>query len=435
MVKVVAYLHSDPLLEPPPTADFWGWELDYVYQDIGGYGQAQCVALQQLLQDAQTLPPDYLLIRQLDELGPSMASVSQRLSTLEALGITVIAIDQEYCSAASSQEQLLQVLLGMPERQRSRQIRRGHAHNRMKTLPPPGKAPYGYRRGRECYTLDRSTAPVVKAFFEQFILFGSLRGAVRHLEKRYGKKISASTGRRWLENPVYRGDTAYRDGQVALDTHMPVISREEAAQVDRLLRRNRQLPPRTATAPRSLAGLVTCQTCGCRLQVSRVSLARKSQEYLYLRAKGCPNRPKCKAIAYDAVLQATIETICQRLPAAVTTLDTSPLAGAKAALAAALAKKQTILQQLPALVATGILDTETFDLRSYKLRTEMAALQQKLAQLPPVDLREIAQAVSIPQFWEDLSESERRFFFREFIQEIQLERGDAGWQLALDFIF
>lgn len=439
MVRIIAYLYSNPLLETPPLTDFWGWELDEVYQDVAVAGQEQRPALLQLLQAAQTLPPDYLLIRQLDELGPSMAIVGERLATLESLGTTVVAIDQDYRSPANASAQvsppLLQLLSGISERQHSRRIRQGYARNRLKTLPPPGKAPYGYRRGRDRYTLDRSTAPVVKAFFEQFILFGSLRGAVRHLEKRYGKKISVSTGRRWLENPVYRGDTAYRDGKVVRDTHAPVISREEAAQVDRLLRRNRQLPPRTATAPRSLAGLVTCQTCGARLQVSRVTHPHKAREYLYLRSGVCPQRPKCKAIAYNAVLKATIEAICDRLPAAVANLKTTASSAAKAALTAELEQKQAVLRQLPDLVASGILDPTTAALRRYSLQTEMACLQQQLAQLPPVNLQEIGQAVAIPRFWEDLSESERRFFFREFIQEIQLMRTEQVWQLELRFIF
>jgi hypothetical protein len=109
--------------------------------------------------------------------------------------------------------------------------------------------------------LDRAAAPVVKDFFEQFLLYGSVRGAVRYLAKTYRKRIAVSTGRRWLTHPVYRGDLLYQDGRVLRDTHTPILGREEAAQVDRLLRRNRRLPPRTASAPaiaggpRSLSGM------------------------------------------------------------------------------------------------------------------------------------------------------------------------------------
>ena len=101
----------------------------------------------------------------------------------------------------------------------------------------------------------------------------------------------------------------------------------------------------------------------------------------------------------------------------------------------AIAFSQKILAQLPQLVAEGILDSETANLRTYKLRTEISELQGKLAMLPPVNLRSVAQAVSIPQFWLDLSESERRFYFREFISQIQICRQDKAWQIQIIFVF
>jgi DNA invertase Pin-like site-specific DNA recombinase len=440
-MKIIAYLYADPLLESLPSQTLWGWEVDVVYVDLAVTTPLQPrPQLARLLMDAQNSPPDYLLLRRLDELGDSLATVGETLQAIEALGTVVIAIEQEYRTIQEAAPQPLQnpfmILLAEVQRsQRSRRIRQGHARNRVKALPPPGKAPYGYRRGKDRYTLDRSTAPVVKEFFEQFILYGSLRGAVRYLARRYGKKIAVSTGRRWLENPVYRGNTAYSDGRVIPDTHGAIISPEEAAQVDRLLRRNRQLAPRTASAPRSLAGLVTCETCGSGMKVSRVTTPRKKTEYLYLRPTACPNQPKCKAIAYDGVLMKTIETICTELPKAVAQLQRPPMERIKGDIADQIQQKKKILEQVSALVASGLLDQETADLRTYRLQTEIAEIQQQLAALPPVNLQELTQAVAIPQFWQDLSEAERRFFFREFIKQIQLVREEETWALRLVFIF
>lgn len=101
----------------------------------------------------------------------------------------------------------------------------------------------------------------------------------------------------------------------------------------------------------------------------------------------------------------------------------------------AIATQQHILDSLPALIETGVLDVETAKLRAYKLHTEISALQQNLATLPPVNLRSVAQAVSIPQFWLDLSESERRFYFREFIRQIEIVRQEQKWELHINFIF
>ncbi|AHJ31045.1 recombinase family protein [Nodularia spumigena CS-584] len=430
-MKIIAYSYSNPLLEASVDVNDWGWEVDRVYQDLGKRTQ-----LQKLITDCKSEPANYLLIHRLEELGESLEQVSDRLHELEALGIIIIATEQPYTSENSHIASDLWKLLQEIQRQyHSRSIRQAHAYNRLQASPPPGKAPYGYRRSKDKYTIDRSTSPVVKDFFEHFLLYGSLRGAVRYLAKKYAKKISVTTGRRWLTNPVYRGDTAYHHDQIISDTHLPIISREEAAQIDRILRRNSRLPSRTASAPRSLAGLVICSQCQSHTTVTRVTQRHQDKEYLYLRPISCPQNPKCRAIPYQDVLEHTIKMICRDLPLAVAGMDFPQLDSIKNSLGQAIARQQEILQQLPALVKTGILDDETAKLRAYKLRTEISQLQAKLATLPPVNLRSVAQAVSIPQFWFDLSEAERRFYFREFIKQIEILRQGKHWELRIIFIF
>ena len=427
-MKIIAYSYSEPLLEPAPAAEIWGQEVDRTYQDLGGRQQ-----LQQLLKDCQTEPVKYLLIQRFEELGDTVQQVCAHLEQLENLGIELIVTDEKQ---TENRANLLKILAEIQRSQHSRSIRKGHARNRIKSRIPPGKAPYGYRRGKDKYAIDKTASPAVKDFFEHFIIYGSLRGSVRHLAKKYSKKISVSTGRRWLTNPAYRGDLEYQNGQVISNTHAPIISREEAAQIDRLLRRNHRLSPRSASAPRSLAGLAICAECKSPMTVAKVTSYRnKHKEYLYLRPINCLSDPKCSSISYDEVLQLTIAGICRDLPAAVAALQMPDMNGIKAGIEKAIGSKQQIIEQLSALIESGILDTETADLRAYKIRTEIAELQSKVTQLPPVNLREIAQTVSLPQFWLDLSESERRFYFREFIDRIEILRECQNFKLQIIFIF
>ena len=427
-MKIIAYSYSEPLLESAPAAEIWGQEVDRTYQDLGGRQQ-----LQQLLKDCQTEPVKYLLIQRLEELGDTVQQICSHLEQLETLGIQLIVTDEK---ATENRANLLKLLAEIQCSQHSRSIRKAQARNRIKALPPPGKAPYGYRRGKDRYTVDKSASPAVKDFFEHFLLYGSLRGSVRYLAKKYSKKISVSTGRRWLTNPAYRGDLEYQNGQVISNTHAPIISREEAAQIDRLLRRNRRLSPRAASAPRSLAGLAICAECQSPMTVAKVtSYHKKDREYLYLRPINCLSEPKCSGISYEEVLQLTITGICRDLPAAVAALQMPDVNGIKASLEKAIVSKKQIIEQLSALIESGILDIETADLRAYKIRTEISELQTKVAQLPPVNLRETAQTVSFPQFWLDLSESERRFYFREFIDRIEIVHENKNWKLQIIFIF
>ncbi len=441
-MQIVAYSYTDPLIESSPELEIWGWEIDRVYRDVGGRDE-----LDRLLQDCLTQQYDYLLVRRLDELGDAVGSVWQILGKLHELDVELITTETDI----TQQLNLLQLIDKIQSNQIGRRMRQGHARNRLKSLPPPGKAPYGYRRSKDKYTIDRAAAPVVKDFFDRFTLYGSLRGAVRYLEQKYHKKIAASTGLRWLSNPVYRGDTSYLNGEVISDTHAAILGRDEAAQIDRLLRRNRQLPSRTASAPRSLAGLVSCQPCGQILTATSVSAPRRSKQYLYLRPTNCQRNPKCKLIPYDRVLNITIDRICVDLPLAVAHRDLPNLEGFKTQIAQAISEKQHAIDRL-SLIDTGKLDpvgepdrgSKTkqerlqqceIDLRTYKLKTEISELQHRLSAFPPVNLQSLAQAVSIPQFWLDLSESERRFYFREFIRSIEIDPQADNLELELQFIF
>ncbi len=425
-MQIVAYTYTDPAIESPPAIEIWGWEIDRVYQDLG-----QRAELDRLLVNCLDEGINYLLVRRLDELGDTVSDVRRILAQLQAIGVKLITTETEL----EPQLNLLQLIDKIQSNHLSQRMRQGHARNRLKSLPPPGKAPYGYRRTKDKYTIDRAAAPVVKDFFERFIIYGSLRGAVRHLEQKYNKKISASTGLRWLSNAVYRGDTAYLNGEVISDTHAAIISRDEGAQIDRLLRRNRRLPPRTASAPRSLAGLVVCQQCERNLTVTSVSAPRRTEKYLYLRPTHCDRQPQCKSIAYDRVLTTTIDRICTDLPSAVGRSEMPNLDGFKANIAREIVDKQQAIGQLPELIKTGILDFETVELQTYKLKTEISQLQARLAAFPPVNLQSLAQTVSIRQFWLDLSESERRFYFREFIREIEIDPRSTDLSLQLRFIF
>ena len=350
-MKIIAYLYIDPLLDSPPDQNIWGQKVDCLYQDLGQRQQ-----LLQLIIDSQENSPKNLLIRRLEELGDNINEICDRLKQLESLGIEIIAIEQDYQSSKFAQENvqdsklaLIKLLEEVTTNKRKERLIQGHARNRLKVLPPPGKAPYGYRRGQDKYIIDKSTAPVVKDFFEQFLLFGSLRGAVRYLAKRYGKKIAPSTGKNWLTNPVYRGDLKYKNNQVILNTHAAILDREEAAQIDRILRRNSRLPSRTASAPRSLAGLIFCQQCQLPLTISRVTQRNKKREYLYLRCHGCPQETKCKAINYQEILELAISKICQELPIAVAKVNLQNITIFKEQIKAKIKQKQEIIEQLPIL--------------------------------------------------------------------------------------
>ncbi|NJK59800.1 MAG: hypothetical protein HC918_05485, partial [Oscillatoriales cyanobacterium SM2_1_8] len=248
---------------------------------------------------------------------------------------------------------------------------------------PAGPVPFGYRKSKTGYAIDRSKAAVVRACLEHYLIYGSVREAARHGSRKAGTPLTPSTVAAWLTHPAYRGDLVYtQNGQkrVIRDAHPALLSREEAAQIDR--QRQRRLPPRSAGTPQALAGLVRCGRCGEWLHLT-VTRTRR-QTYRYLRSPRCPQSPKCRAIAYEAALQQIIETLCRTLAPAM--LPGVPsLRERQQALKERIRHLETLRSQLPLGESQGFLDPETRLLRQHNLDRELADLQTQLATLPPFD--------------------------------------------------
>jgi hypothetical protein len=141
-------------------------------------------------------------------------------------------------------------------------------------------------------------------------------------------------------------------------------------------------------------------------------------------------------IPYQDFLEQVIQKICTDLTVAISKLNRPSLPNIKQEISAQIDHHRSIISQLDELVIQGILDEDTALLRAYKLKAEISQLEQQISALPPVNLQSLAQTISLPQFWLDLSESERRFYFREFIKVINIDRGeDQQWQIAIEFVF
>jgi DNA invertase Pin-like site-specific DNA recombinase len=421
-MKIIVYTYTDPLLDKIPDLSIWGWDLDRIYQDIGSRKE-----LYQLLTDIHTETIAYLIIFHLAELGDSLTQVINIIKQIEELNIEIIALNQDYKSSQfktildeDHKYKLNQIWLEINEIHHSRKLKQSHAKNRLKILPPPGKAPYGYSRGKDSYIINRATAPIMRAFFDRFLLYASIRDAVRFLANKYNKKITPSTARYWLTNPVYRGDLRYQNQQIIADTHTPIISREEAGQIERILKSHSRVKPRSASASYCLSGLVQCEKCQSNWKITSVTQRYKQKKYLYLTPTDCPQEKRCKSLLYDLVLAEVINNICHQFQLIQNSLKVPDIEIIKNQINTAIDKKNKVLNSLNDLVITEILDEQTAKLRNYQLKLEIAQLKNQLYQLPPNNLKTIAKTLSLQQFWYDLSEEEKRFYLREFVQLIKL---------------
>ncbi len=379
--------------------------------------------LEELLQGIAAGSVQQVLLVRLADLGERAEEVHQRLLQIQQARIQLSLATESGLHTPSDAADWIPLLAEIPHQLQSRRLCHSQAQNRLAGKPPPGPAPFGYRREGDRYVLDRRQAPIVQDFFQNFLLYGSLRQAVRFLEEKHHKRISVATGRNWLLNPVYRGDLAYADGTVLRDTHPALLSRTEAAQIDRWLKRNQKIPRRSASAPRALAGLVHCCSCGSLLRIVQTTprkAKKNGSSYLYLRCQTCRY-----SLHYTAVLQEVIRQVCEQLPRRAQNLDRQALDQTRQQLQAQIQANSERLRQLEELQQSGLMDEPSLAQRCYQLRAETARLAQKLEQLPPANFLQIAQTLSIPPFWQDLSESERRAYLREFLRRVEVNSTGA----------
>ena len=437
---IIAYIYTNPMIEITPDSFFWGCEIEAIYQDIGERQQ-----LVKLIRDCEKNAPSYLLIRSLSEFGNSLDEVTKTITVIEELGIEIIAIDEDYNSSkfkiinnSKTKEKLLNIWNDIRQKIHQKKLLKSHGNNRLNILPPPGKAPFGYLKGKDSYIINRATSSIVRDFFEHFLLYSSVSDSVRYLAKKYDKKIALSTAINWLKNPVYRGDLNYKNKEIISDTHTPIISREEGAQIDRILKSHRLVKPRSASANYSLAGLLRCQQCESSFRISKVKNKKYPEKYLYLIPTKCQGNCNYKSVKYDLVFSEVINKICRDFPLLSKNTNSPDSRVIKQQLETKIKENEDILNKLKTLEIEKILDKETTSLRSYKINLEIGQLKQQIAQLPPDNLEKIAVAISNPQFWYDLSAIECRFYLREFIKVIKINsvnKEEKYIDITLEFIF
>ncbi|BAQ59736.1 hypothetical protein GM3708_141 [Geminocystis sp. NIES-3708] len=437
---IIAYIYIDPIIDKIPSDFLWGCEINKVYQDISDRKQ-----LKKLMKDCHVNSANYLLIRSLSEFGDTLSEINQIMAKIEDLNIEIVAIEEDYntnkfkiIKDSKTKEKLIILWEEIRKKIYHRKLLKSHSHNRLNTLPPPGKAPFGYLKGKDSYIINRATSPIIRDFFDRFLLYSSVSDSVRYLERKYNKKIALSTAIHWLKNPIYRGDLSYKNQEIITDTHTAIISREEAAQIDRILKSHSLVKSRSASANYALAGLVRCRICQSPFRITKVTNKRYPEKYLYLIPSECQGDASCKSFKYHLFLDNVINQICKDFSLLIKQINVPSPNLTKHKIEKTILEKEAILSKIQQLRIEDILDEETTYLRSYTLNLEIATLKQQMTQLPPDNLNIIASTLSNPQFWYDLSPSECRFYLREFIKKIDvmpIDNNINNYDITLNFVF
>lgn len=438
-VNTIAYFYKNPLINWETKLESLPDQVEKIYEDLGDRRQ-----LKKILNDCEQEKVECLILSTLASLGDNLEEIEATITYLESFNVEIISLSEEYKTSdfkiidnPGKRNKLREIWARVGKELQRRRLLLYHARKRMDSLPPPGRAPFGYLRSNKGYIIDAVNAPIVRDFFRNFILSGSIRSSLKYLEEKYQKKLSPSTARNWLKNPAYRGDLLYIKNIIVSDTHPPIITRQESAQIERILKNNKKFAPKSVSSQYCLAGLLKCQTCQSSLRVNTVNNKKKGYSYLYLTPKTCPKNKSCKSLPYDSVLKRVIETICSIFGE----IQNSNKPEDEIERCRNIQKKEIQrikgeLEVIRRLENEGILETQEAKKITYRLKEKMSKIQQKVDQMPPNTLEVIAKSLSNPQLWYDLSNSEKRFYLREFIDTIEVNmEASLDDKLELNFVF
>lgn len=425
-----------------------------------------------------------VIVKDLSRLGRNYAETGRYLEQIfPRMGIRFVAVNDQYDSAKNTDTvQQMAVFKNV-----FNDFYAADASAKVRTslgiLKRQGKflgrqAPYGYRIDpADKYHLlpDEETAPVVRRIFRLF-LGGTSRTAIAKqlnreelpspaAQKGMTDKSRTFTGlwnaetiRRILSHPVHQGDMAQQftrtinykvhkrrrvepeDWVVVPDTHEPLVSREDFALVQQMLRVRTY---ESTDHEHLLTGIVFCADCGSPMY------AKKRGVYWYLNCYGYyrdPTARRCTShsIREDAVLQAVVDVLKELAQGVI---DPKAVARERAKQESHTPDIQNRERQLERELekarrtrlnaykdkASGMLSEEEFRYISQQLRREEDSCRRQLVQIQ-----------KIHQEHQELSRMEQKI--REFLQFHNLNKAqlqqlvrrievDAEKNIIIEFAF
>ena len=184
-----------------------GWEVSKYYEDAG-YTSSNMnrPALKEMLQDAERGMFDYVLVYKLDRLSRVPAQYYTMSEKLDARGIGLVSITQDFDTTTPAGKLMQSMLIGFAGFERDLIIERTvDAEARMKELGTLvcGPAPFGFKHQNKKLFYDEETLPVAREILRR----ASSGEPERQVARALG--LTRDQIRSVLHNPLFAGKIAY----------------------------------------------------------------------------------------------------------------------------------------------------------------------------------------------------------------------------------
>lgn len=400
-----------------------------------------------------------VIVTRLDRLTRSLPTLRKTIAQLEAVGVGLIALDDSINTATAAgkfQINILGALAEMEVDRLSERVKHGwqHLRDRKVAMNPP----FGYCKDNDRHSLDHSPflclvdqqvelskVQIARDIVQAFLSKKTLRLALRHINQKYGIQTFAHNdgnhqkgGRvaremfrfspgglsNWLTNPVLQGHLCYLRGsdrqQITYNTHEPLITSEEAREIELILDHNRQVRGYGSTAQEyPLSGLVFCGECrgACYSTSGNRGKTPGYNHYFQCknwRVRSCSQK---QMIRMEQVEAAVIDALLTRVDQ-IATLALTPEQSTESPELLALKTELAYYQSAPGDRAAGIVA---------ELQNQISALKQQGFQAFSVQgaNRELLlKCFSDRQTWQLLiSPEEKRQIYRSLVERVMIRDG------------
>jgi site-specific DNA recombinase len=293
-----------------------GWICLPERYDDGGFtgGNLDRPALQRLLEHLAAGQVDCVLTHKVDRLSRSLLDFARLMELFEQHQVAFVSVTQQLNTATSVGRLILNVLLSfaqferelIAERTRDK-IAAARRHGKwVGGLPLLG---YDVDTKGSKLRVNEAEAARVRAIFALFLEHPALRSVLRELDRRGwrtkrwrtrkgyergGRCFTRNHLRQLLSNVTYLGQIRYRN-EVHPGEHPALIDATIFAQVQALLRRNRQGAGLRLGQAALLQGILYCRLCGAAM-TARATEEGDPQAGCYVCAGNrLPGQPPCSA--------------------------------------------------------------------------------------------------------------------------------------------
>lgn len=400
-----------------------GWIVTGVYIDAAKTARKNMhkrAEFQRMIEAVKRGEVDLLLFCRLDRWFRSVADYYKVMEILQAHGCDWKTIDEEYDTTSANGRLYINVKLSIAQNEADICGERIDvvfdskiAHGTVVS----GSCPFGYRVNEEKrLEIVPEEAGIVQDAFNHFESTVSQRGTVKHIRETYGVNWCQATFQRMLSESLYTG--IYDRGGRKNENFCPtIISREQFAKVQSLLKRNARSAPSGRVY--IFTSILKCAECNHNL------VGYQTREYYYYRCNQHFQRGKCKhnkSVREDMIEKWLFDNLESELNRVRLEWEVKAAEKKKAALRTDKAALKRKLTKLKELYVNELIDIEEYK-KDYEIYTAaLRQLPEPAAEAPP-DFEAVEKLLQadFKNIYESLTREEKRTLWRSVISEIRID--------------